>query len=143
MLVVFGVVPPIEGESSLTTVTMQIFNSILPGKLSQDRNFLFHKVLAEGGGLPTEFVNSVTVALGEHAGYRISPGGELEKLAGRYVYDMRTLIERIGQGAAESEPMSAPMSFLDTNFKYGTATITWNKEATAEYAESVRTGSDF
>lgn len=75
---------------------------------------------------------------GGHAWQR----GELEKLTGRYVYDMRTLIERIGQGTAESEPMSAPMSFLDTNFKFGTATITWNKKAAEEYAESVRDGSD-
>ena len=65
-----------------------------------------------------------------------------QRLTGRYVYDMRTLIERMGTGTAESEPMSAPISFLDTNFKYGTATITWNKKAADEYAESVRIGSD-
>jgi hypothetical protein len=48
------------------------------------------------------------------------------------------LIYRIGLGIAESEKMSAPIHFLDTNFKYGTATITWNKEAAAKYAESIR-----
>ena len=64
-------------------------------------------------------------------------------LKGRYVYDMRTLIERIGQGTAEREAVSLPLSFLDTNFKYATATITWNREAAAEYAEAVRTGLDF
>lgn len=64
--------------------------------------------------------------------------GRLKKLTGRYVYDMRTLIEKIGSGIAESEPMSAPIPFLDTNFKYGTATITWNKAAAEKYAETVR-----
>jgi len=75
---------------------------------------------------------------GGHAWQR----GEMEKLTGQYIYDMRTLIERIGEGTAESEPMRAPVSFLDTNFKFGTATITWNKEAADEYAESVHAVSD-
>ena len=69
---------------------------------------------------------------GGHAWQR----GKLEKLTVQYVYDMKILIQRIGLGIAESEEMSAPISFLDTNFKYGTATITWNKEAAAKYAES-------
>lgn len=65
--------------------------------------------------------------------------GSLEKLTSQYIYDMRTLIDEIGSGTAESEPMSASsMSFLDTNFKYGTATITWNKEAAEEYSESLK-----
>lgn len=63
--------------------------------------------------------------------------GKLEKLTSQYLYDMRTLIERIGQGSAAEEGMSAAMRFLDTNFKYGTATITWNKEAAQEYADSI------
>ena len=71
---------------------------------------------------------------GGHAWQR----GRLEPLTARYVYDMETLIHRIGLGIAESEKMSAPISFLDTNFKYGKATITWNKGAAAKYAESVR-----
>ena len=78
------------------------------------------------------------VKLEIHGGHAWQRGKQ--KLTGRYVYDMRTLIEKMGKGTAESEPMSAPVSFLDTNFKYGTATITWNKQAAAEYAESVRTG---
>ena len=71
---------------------------------------------------------------GAHAWQR----GKLEALTVQYVYDMQTLIQRMGLGIAESEEMSAAISFLDTNFKYGTATITWNKEAAAKYAESVR-----
>jgi hydroxyacylglutathione hydrolase len=70
---------------------------------------------------------------GGHAWQR----GNLEKLTARYVYDMRTLIEKMGLGIAESEAMSAPISFLDTNFKYGTATITWNKAAAEKYAKSI------
>jgi len=64
--------------------------------------------------------------------------GKLEKLTAQYVYDMQTLIERMGLGIAETEKMSSPFSFLDTNFIYGTATITWNKEASVKYAESIR-----
>ncbi len=75
---------------------------------------------------------------GGHAWQR----GNIEQLSGRYVYDMRTLIERIGQGTAEMEAMSLSFFFLDTNFKYGTATITWNKDAAAEYAKSDNTGSN-
>jgi glyoxylase-like metal-dependent hydrolase (beta-lactamase superfamily II) len=90
------------------------------------------------------------VAYIENPSNRIDPGkleingghawqrGKLKKLTGRYVYDMQALIERIGLGIAESEAMSAQISFLDTNFKYGTATITWNRAAAAKYAESVR-----
>jgi hydroxyacylglutathione hydrolase len=63
----------------------------------------------------------------------------LKKLTAQYVYDMRTLIERMGWGTAESEAVSLQIPFLDTNFKYGTATITWNKAAAAKYAESART----
>jgi hypothetical protein len=44
----------------------------------------------------------------------------------------------MGRGIAEREAMTAPISFLDTNFKYGTATITWNEKAAAKYAESMR-----
>lgn len=64
--------------------------------------------------------------------------GKREKLTSQYIYDMKTLIERIGSGNAETENMLAPRPFLDTNFKYETATISWNKEAAARYADSVR-----
>lgn len=72
---------------------------------------------------------------GGHAWQR----GKLETLSAQYVYDMQTLIQRIGLGIAESEKMSTSISFLDTNFKYGTATITWNKKAADKYAESANT----
>ena len=57
--------------------------------------------------------------------------GALDKLTVQYIYDMQTLIEKIGQGTAETEETSTPIPFLDTQFKYGTATITWNREAAA------------
>jgi glyoxylase-like metal-dependent hydrolase (beta-lactamase superfamily II) len=63
--------------------------------------------------------------------------GEKEKLTAQYIYDMRTLIEKIGSGTAATEPMSAPRGYLDTNFKYGTATITWNKADAVKYAMSI------
>jgi glyoxylase-like metal-dependent hydrolase (beta-lactamase superfamily II) len=64
--------------------------------------------------------------------------GDLGILTGQYIYDMRTLIDKIGEGTAESAPMTSQFGFLDTNFKYGTATITWNREAAEQYAESIR-----
>lgn len=62
--------------------------------------------------------------------------GNLGKLDAQYVYDMQTLIEQMGKGIAEYEPYSANRAFLNTNFKYGRATITWNDEAYFEYAAS-------
>jgi glyoxylase-like metal-dependent hydrolase (beta-lactamase superfamily II) len=63
--------------------------------------------------------------------------GDLGKLTGQYIYDMRTLIEKIGEGTATIEPSTSRMGFLDANFKYGTATITYNKEAAEQYAKSL------
>ena len=57
----------------------------------------------------------------------------------QYIYDMQTLITEMGKGNAETEPMSSSfLKFLDTNFKYGTATITWNKEAAEKYLNTRR-----
>jgi glyoxylase-like metal-dependent hydrolase (beta-lactamase superfamily II) len=50
-------------------------------------------------------------------------------LGAAYIYDMRKLIEAMKVGKADAEDMSAAIPFLDTNFKYGTATITWNRKA--------------
>ena len=60
--------------------------------------------------------------------------GTQEKLTARYVYDMKTLTEKIKQGTSEQIPVSNQFKYLDTNFKYCTATITWNKEDAAKYA---------
>jgi len=62
--------------------------------------------------------------------------GSLEKLTARYVYDMKTLIEKMKQGTSEETPMSSQMKYLDTNFKYGTATITWNKKDAGKFAST-------
>ena len=64
--------------------------------------------------------------------------GKLEKLTVQYVYDMESLIERMGFGIADSEKMSAIVPFMDTNFKFGNAAISWNKEAADDYSSSVR-----
>lgn len=64
--------------------------------------------------------------------------GDLGILTGQYIYDMRTLIDKIGKGTAESTTMTSQMQFLDANFKYGTATITWNMEAAEQYADSLK-----
>mgnify|MGYP000112022127 CR=1 FL=1 len=60
---------------------------------------------------------------------------ELGKLTAQYIYDMQTLIQEMAKGNAKTEGMSSSfLKFLDTNFIYGTATITWNKEAAEKYA---------
>ncbi len=64
--------------------------------------------------------------------------GDLDRLNAQYIYDMRTLIDEIGEGTAYVEDYAATFPFLNANFKYGTAIITWNKEAAKEYAESLR-----
>lgn len=59
--------------------------------------------------------------------------GSLEKLDMQYLLDMQTLIEKIGDGTADCEPYSGGMRTMNANFKYGTATITWNKEQGERY----------
>lgn len=54
--------------------------------------------------------------------------GDLEKLGSQYVFDMAVLVDRILVGKADSEANSAFNQYLNTNFKFGTATITWNEE---------------
>lgn len=60
--------------------------------------------------------------------------GTLEKLDIQYLRDMQTLIAQIKDGSAEWEPYSIGRMSLNANFKYGTATITWN----SDYAERMR-----
>jgi hydroxyacylglutathione hydrolase len=60
------------------------------------------------------------------------PGG----LPVQYLYDMRTLIGEMKKGTAATVEMSSFISFLDTNFTYGMATITWNREAATRFADS-------
>lgn len=64
-------------------------------------------------------------------------GKAVGQLTSQYIYDMQTLIQKMAKGEVETERMSSSfIKFLDTNFKYGTATITWNKEAAEKYAKS-------
>ncbi len=60
----------------------------------------------------------------------------LGELTLQYIFDMRTLIVEMGKGTAQTEEMSSFIKFLDTYFKYRTATISWNKEAAEKYVES-------
>ena len=64
--------------------------------------------------------------------------GKLDKLTVQYIYDMESLIERMGLGIAEQEKMPVMIPFMDTNFKFGTAAISWNREAADKYADSIR-----
>jgi len=60
--------------------------------------------------------------------------GSREKIGSEYIYNMKTLIEKIRKGTSEEIPVSNQFKYLDTNFRYGTATITWNKADAAKYA---------
>ena len=55
----------------------------------------------------------------------------------QYLLDMSQLVDQIGRGEAAQEPYSTFMGLLDTNFKYGTAIVTWNKAQAAAYAEEL------
>jgi glyoxylase-like metal-dependent hydrolase (beta-lactamase superfamily II) len=59
--------------------------------------------------------------------------GKTEKLGSQYIFDMQTLIEKIGKGSAEEEKVTYNQ-YLDTNFRYGAATITWNKSDADKYS---------
>lgn len=60
--------------------------------------------------------------------------GTLEKLDMQYLLDMQTLCEQMKTGEAYSEPYSSGNRMMDTNYKFGTATITWNKAGGDAYA---------
>ncbi len=61
--------------------------------------------------------------------------GNLDKLDAQYVYDMQTLIRRIGEGTAERSPMTGGMGAMNTYFRYGTATICWSDTGADEYSK--------
>ena len=59
--------------------------------------------------------------------------GEIALLTARYIYDMQILIDKIRNGGAEEEKVTYN-KYLDTNFRYGMATITWNKADAVKYS---------
>ena len=61
--------------------------------------------------------------------------GKMDLLTSQYIYDMQTLIKMIGEGKANEEKTTYN-KYLDTNFRYGSATITWNKADALKYSES-------
>jgi len=60
---------------------------------------------------------------------------EKENLPMQYILDMRTLIEKIGREKASEEIVNFNQ-YLDRNFSYGTAMITWNKADELKYIAS-------
>lgn len=58
--------------------------------------------------------------------------GKIEKLDAQYVYDMQTLCSQIKAGEASWEPYNAGNRMLNANFRYGSATITWNSDSAKE-----------
>lgn len=74
-------------------------------------------------------VNKMTI-YGGHSHQK----GDREKLGKQYVDDMETLIQKMRTLDVETKPMNN--GFLDTNFGYGEAWISWNKAAAEKYVES-------
>src|SRR5208337_2364909 len=63
--------------------------------------------------------------------------GKTEELTAAYIYDMRLLFGEMEKGTAVTESVSYSFQpFLNTNFRYGTAVITWNKEVADHLIES-------
>lgn len=60
--------------------------------------------------------------------------GGLEVLDMQYLLDMVTLIDQIGEGTAYVEDYNIGNRMLDANYKYGKATITWNRALGELYA---------
>jgi glyoxylase-like metal-dependent hydrolase (beta-lactamase superfamily II) len=58
-----------------------------------------------------------------------------EKLTAEYIYDMRTLIKRIRDGVADAKPANSGRPYLNTDFSFGTATITWNNADAERYSK--------
>jgi len=61
---------------------------------------------------------------------------EKENLPMQYILDMQTLIKKIGQGKATEETVTFN-PYLNRNFSYGTAIITWNKADELKYIASL------
>ena len=51
----------------------------------------------------------------------------------QYVLDMKTLIDKIKEGSAKTESVTFN-PYLNTNFSYGSAVITWNKADAARFS---------
>ncbi len=59
--------------------------------------------------------------------------GKTNALNYKYIADMQILIDKISKGEAIEEKVTYN-KYLDTNFKYGLATITWNKADALKYS---------
>jgi len=59
-------------------------------------------------------------------------------LGSNYLEDMQVLIGQIGSGTALTEPYQTFLPFLNANFRYQSATITWNREAAERFVEEKR-----
>ena len=65
--------------------------------------------------------------------------GKMDRLTGQYILDMKILIEKMEKGEipAEATPYN---KYLDSSFRYGTATITWNRADALKYSGSKKNG---
>ncbi len=99
------------------------YKSFIAYKASIDR--LINYIRDPGNGIDT----GKLVVYGGHYWQK----GKTEKLSSQYIFDMQTLVEKIGQGSAEEEKVTYN-KYLDTNFRFGAATITWNKADADKYS---------
>ncbi len=59
--------------------------------------------------------------------------GQTQTLKTHYIYDMKCLIQKIGDGSAEIRELKTFLPFLNASFKYDSAGIAWNREAAEQY----------
>ncbi len=63
--------------------------------------------------------------------------GPIDTLQANTIYDMKALIEKIGDGTAEIKDLKTFIPFLNASFKFQSAGIAWNKEAAERYKDEV------
>lgn len=59
-------------------------------------------------------------------------------LGKQYLDDMQVLLDRMSSGVAETVPNETFVPYLNTNFVYGSAIVTWNRDAAERYVEESR-----
>ena len=57
-------------------------------------------------------------------------------LGKQYLDDMQVLLDRMSSGVAETVPNETFVPYLNTNFVYGSAIVTWNRDAAERYVEA-------
>ncbi|NLH24573.1 MAG: MBL fold metallo-hydrolase, partial [Bacteroidales bacterium] len=100
------------------------------GQLSASVGSLINHIMDSKNGIsPTELVL--------YTGHSWQKGTP-DPLRSKYLEDMHVLIGQIEAGIARTEPYQTFLPFLNANFRYQSAAITWNREAAERFVEEKR-----